>query len=332
MGIKLSFCIPTYNFADFIGETLESIIIQATDEVEIIIVDGGSADNTREIVESYQKKLPRILYFQREKNIGVDKDLAKTAELATGDYCWFMSSDDRLNPGAVKRLLDEISCGCDIYLCNRMECDFNLRPIRKRLWLSPGTTDKVFDFTRRNELIAYLGVSRSIGALFSYCSSIIFNRRKWSRVNCPELFMGTGYAHVYRLFSFIGIECKIKYIKDALVSCRGDNDSFLANGPVKRFMLDIDGYRILADSFFGNDPELRIAFLSVLRQEVRLHYLIKIRSSVGDKELWGTIEKKLISCGYSPLTLLLARKVGALKLLVSAAFYIKHKIENMLVL
>ena len=55
MGIKLSFCIPTYNFADFIGETLESIIIQATDEVAVIIVDGGSTDNTREIVESYQK-------------------------------------------------------------------------------------------------------------------------------------------------------------------------------------------------------------------------------------------------------------------------------------
>mgnify|MGYP001587417911 CR=1 FL=1 len=331
MGIKLSFCIPTYNFADFIGETLESIIIQATDEVAVIIVDGGSTDNTREIVESYQKKFPRILYFLRDKNIGVDRDLAKTVELATGDYCWFMSSDDKLSPGAIKKVLDEIKYGHDIYLCNRMECDFNLRPIRKRLWFSPGTADKVFDFTGRNELIAYLGSSRSIGALFSYCSSIIFNRQKWNKVNCPELFMETGYAHVYRLFSFTGIECKIKYIKDALVLCRGDNDSFLANGLVRRFMLDIDGYRLLADNLFNNDPELRIAFLSVLRREVRLHYLIKVRSSAGDMGLWGMIEKKLISCGYSPLTLCVARKVGALKLFVSAAFYIKHKIEDMLV-
>ena len=67
---------------------------------------------------------------------------------------------------------------------------------------------------------------------------------------------------------------------------------FLANGLVRRFMLDIDGYRLLADNLFNNDPELRIAFLSVLRREVRLHYLIKVRSSAGDMGLWGMIEKK----------------------------------------
>ncbi len=49
----LSICIATYNRAEYIGETLESIIPQVTDEVEIVIVDGASTDNTSSVVKHY---------------------------------------------------------------------------------------------------------------------------------------------------------------------------------------------------------------------------------------------------------------------------------------
>ncbi len=113
MEIKLSFCIPTYNFANFIGVTLDSIISQATDEVEIVIIDGASTDNTKEVVMEYKKRFPRINYFLRDKNFGVDMDMAKSVELANGEYCWFMSSDDELKPQAVKRIMEEIKSGYD---------------------------------------------------------------------------------------------------------------------------------------------------------------------------------------------------------------------------
>ena len=57
-NIRLSVCIPTYNFGEFIGETLESIVGQATDEVDIIIVDGASTDNTEQVVHQIQKTIP----------------------------------------------------------------------------------------------------------------------------------------------------------------------------------------------------------------------------------------------------------------------------------
>ena len=53
--IRLSICIPTYNFGEFIGATLQSIIKQATDEVEIVVVDGASTDNTAEVVRAFQR-------------------------------------------------------------------------------------------------------------------------------------------------------------------------------------------------------------------------------------------------------------------------------------
>src|SRR3989442_15786016 len=69
---KLSICIATLNRAAFIGQTLESIIGQATDEVEIVVADGASSDNTEEVVRSYQRRFPRLNYLRLEARGGVD--------------------------------------------------------------------------------------------------------------------------------------------------------------------------------------------------------------------------------------------------------------------
>ncbi len=107
--IKLSFCIPTLNRALFIGETLDSLISQVTDEVEIVIVDGASTDGTEEIVREYQQKCPQIHYFKHEKNMGVDRDYNSAVEYAQGEYCWIMTDDDLLKPGAVETVIKALS-------------------------------------------------------------------------------------------------------------------------------------------------------------------------------------------------------------------------------
>lgn len=94
-NIRLSFCIPTLNRGAFIGETLESIVSQATDEVEIVIVDGGSRDNTQEVVCQYQQRFPRLRYVRDDGQKtgssgsapsanGFDRDCNRAVELAQG--------------------------------------------------------------------------------------------------------------------------------------------------------------------------------------------------------------------------------------------------------
>ena len=100
---------PTYNRADFIGATLESIISQASDEVEIVILDGGSSDNTEEVITAYQKKFSRIRYYRQDFKGGLDRDLSTAIEKAKGEYCWLMPDDDLLKQGAIKTVLDEIN-------------------------------------------------------------------------------------------------------------------------------------------------------------------------------------------------------------------------------
>lgn len=299
---RLSFCIPTYNFGAFIGETLESIISQASGGVEIIVVDGASTDNTKEVVHGFQKRFDPLIYYCREKNMGVDADLAKAVELASGDYCWLMSSDDVLVPGAVSRMTSELEHGHDIYLCNRKECDLDLNPVRIRRWLQKNTEDATFVLSDRLQLLNYLNKAESLGAFFSYISSIILLRNKWGLVEHDEKLTGTNYAHVYRLFSFIKNGCTLKYIYDALVLCRGGNDSFQRNGPIKRVTIDLEGYHLLAEKLF-HEADLRDAFKSVMQRQYRLAMLIWLRNCATDLEEWRHLKSRFLEFGYKKSTL-----------------------------
>src|SRR2546422_10201090 len=97
--IRLSICMPTYNFGRFIGDALESILRQAADDVEIVVLDGASTDNTSEGVRSFQARFPRLHYHRRDRRGGSDRGKATGGELADGGYCWVLSQDDTLDGG-----------------------------------------------------------------------------------------------------------------------------------------------------------------------------------------------------------------------------------------
>ena len=114
MKYRLSICIPTLNRAAYISETLNSIVSQINEQVEVVIVDGGSKDGTEEIVKSYQGKFPQIRFFRSEADGsgpsigGFDRDCNLAVELSQGEYCWLMTDDDLLLPGAIQKILHEI--------------------------------------------------------------------------------------------------------------------------------------------------------------------------------------------------------------------------------
>lgn len=323
---RLSICIPTYNFGEFIGETLESIVCQATEDVEIVIVDGASTDNTGQVIQEFQQKFPRIHYHLREVNMGVDRDLAKAVELAQADYCWLMSSDDVLLPGAVGRILDEIRSAYAVYLCNRIDCDRDLNPIREKRWLSKGPRERVFDLSSESGLLAYFDEARSLGALFSYISTIVFARRRWNTIAYDEGLTGTHYAHVYRLFSALRLAPSLKYLDYPLVWCRGYNDSFAASGYARRMLIDIVGYDTLAQKLF-DEVAIREAFKSVLQREYAWYVLAGFRHKVGDSSTWAGLESRLLAYGFSRNKLILARLLGSLGVIVRLGRAVRNVVD-----
>lgn len=104
----LTIAIPTYNRAHLLDLCLCRIIDQARsspDEIEVIVSDNGSTDNTRDIVSSYFELFPSLRYYANERNLGPDFNFAKCFDLARADYVWIFSDDDLLLPRAIERIL-----------------------------------------------------------------------------------------------------------------------------------------------------------------------------------------------------------------------------------
>lgn len=326
MQPKLSICIPTYNRASYLDECLNSIISQVNDNIEIVISDNASTDDTKEIISKYQKIFPNIIYHRWLKNMGFDKNILKVVEIATGDYCWLMGSDDALGQNAIKKIARELESKCDVYLCNRTECNINLNPQREKLWLSQTTKDQIFNFSNKIQLLDYLNKSRSLGALFSFISSIIVKKEVWSQVNYNKELSAKGYAHVFMLLSLMNSGIKLKYISDPrIILCRLGNDEFNKNDLLGRFLFDIDGYEKMAKSFPG---DIYKNILRILTCEYKLPRIAKIRNSITDPKTWHKTKERLIKIGFKKRNLKISEILGSSSILILSCLTFKRYLDK----
>lgn len=91
--IKITVIVPIFNMEKYIRTCLESILEQTLKEIEIICIDDGSTDHTREIISCFQKQHQSIIYVKQEnRGAGPARNLGM--ELATGKYLAFMDADD----------------------------------------------------------------------------------------------------------------------------------------------------------------------------------------------------------------------------------------------
>lgn len=91
---RVSVITPVYNVEKYIDKTLESIFAQTYKDIEIVLVDDCSKDNSAQIIARYKEKHPEIIYFLQPKNMGAGAARNKALELASGQYVAFLDSDD----------------------------------------------------------------------------------------------------------------------------------------------------------------------------------------------------------------------------------------------
>ncbi len=279
MTMKLSICMPTYNFGPFISETLDSIVPQLEEGVEIIILDGGSTDNTSEIVAAYSKNYPQIKYVHQENRGGIDRDMSRSIECSTGEYFWLFSSDDIMNKGAIKYALDKIKSGLDVYLCGLTLCDKEMNIICEHK-VSNAEAEEVFDLTNKIDREKYFKQAITTTAFFSFMGSLIMRRSWWDKYPFDEKYDRTCWAHVARMMNHIKDGFRLKYLKESLQLKRGDNDSFMDKGLVHRYAIAIDGYHFIADQIFGNESIEAYHLRRVIAYEYSPKAMIYIKSAL----------------------------------------------------
>lgn len=250
--MKLSICIPTYNFGAFIGATLDSVLADRPIGVEVVVLDGGSTDDTSVVVDSYARRFPDVRYVRNPARGGIDADMAATMDLAAGEYCWLFSADDLMKSAAVKRILAEIESGYDLYLAGLTICDGQMNVLGEHpvLEAAPGSLYRLDDEDQRRD---YFCRALTTTAFFSFMGSIVIKRTRWKQVQLDPDFVGSCWAHVVRILRLIPRGLTVKYLGESFLLKRGDNDSFMDRGIAYRFAIAIDGYHRIAASVFGKD-------------------------------------------------------------------------------
>lgn len=103
----LSIVVPVFNGAPYIEECLESILCELSgsewkDEIEVVVVDDGSTDNTKDVLLTYTKKGVSVV---RQDHQGVLAARAKGLTISKGEWIWFVDSDDLIPCGALKNVI-----------------------------------------------------------------------------------------------------------------------------------------------------------------------------------------------------------------------------------
>ena len=118
---KISIIIPTFNSEKYLKECIESAIKQTLKDIEIIIVDSISQDNTIPIIKKYMQQDKRIQFNQREKEfVGASRNAA--LKNATGEYIMFLDSDDELDINACEIAYNKITTD---NTCQMVEFDYS---------------------------------------------------------------------------------------------------------------------------------------------------------------------------------------------------------------
>lgn len=112
-NIKVSIIVPVYNVEKFIDNCIQSLINQTYQNIEIILLNDGSKDNSLEKIKEWEKKYPKKIKCESHKNIGVGMTRNKGIDLATGEYLTFVDSDDYLDNDFIETLVNNID-DCDI--------------------------------------------------------------------------------------------------------------------------------------------------------------------------------------------------------------------------
>ena len=120
----ISVILPTYNRAYCLEASMNSVLNQSYPDLELIIVDDGSDDGTKELVENMQQTDPRVRYFYTQINQGAAAARNYGIERASGDYLAFQDSDDLWRPEKLSLQMKQMDEKGADFCYHEVQCNF----------------------------------------------------------------------------------------------------------------------------------------------------------------------------------------------------------------
>ena len=217
----VSFVIPTYNRAAWLGKTLHSVLNQTYQDFEIIVVDDGSTDGTAQLVQSFSS----IQYILLKENYGVSRARNEGLIMAKGRYICFLDSDDLWDKNKLQTQVQYMEKNMDCLVCYTDE-----------IWIRRGV--------RVNPMKKHQKYS---GDIFRHClplcivspSSVMLRAGLFNEVgNFDESLPA---CEDYDLWLRIALKCEFHFIKEPLIIKHGGHADQLS-----RKYWGMDRFRVIA--------------------------------------------------------------------------------------
>lgn len=266
MGTKIGFCIPTYNRSTLLNQCLKRIFSEGYHDIEVVIVDGGSIDETSLVIKSYIDSGYDVKYFKRDLRCGVDLDIIKCIELSSADFCWLFSDDDLLEVDAFNAIksIVEIHPSAAGFSLNYQAYDSSLNYKVKTI---PANVNS--PYTKIPLVMTIDKTFINLGQHLGFISSQIVNRKLWLEVTKKYDYMKfcNSWIIIYMIGKMLQINNCWVYIPLKAVRCRTGNDSFLANHGIygRQIIAHVNYLEVIADLFSING----IVYKSICKNMIR---------------------------------------------------------------
>lgn len=217
----VSVIMPTYNSADFVQASIESVLNQSYRSLELIVIDDCSTDNTRDLVQALEQKDPRVRLLVLDNNEGAGAARNKGVEFATGNYIAFLDSDDIWMENKLAYQIDFMNTTGAVFTCTDYSIiDEKGHPTggyrksktkydyRRLLRHTPGNSTVVYNadklgktyippIRKRNDYVMWLAVIKKAGELRGISNNLTRYRSRQGGLSSNKLSLVRYHWEIY---------------------------------------------------------------------------------------------------------------------------------------
>ena len=225
MKIKVSVIVPVYNVENFIDKCLNSLVNQTLKQIEILVINDGSPDNSQKIIDEYVKKYPEKVKSFIKENGGQGSARNVGIENAVGEYISFVDSDDWLDLETLEEMYNIAKKEkSEIVICDMVDhydekiIYHNCTKYNSVFEVTPSACNKIF---KKNLIKDVKFLSKLWYEDFNFTIKLLFNTKKISNIskgfyhcNCGHISTMNNNNSRKNLDMLIVLDDIIKYLKE----------------------------------------------------------------------------------------------------------------------
>ena len=280
----LSICIPTYNRSEMLETCLQAIYHSIVDlkNVEIIVSDNASVDNTKFILDKWKVCIPHMRVFVQDINLGAEGNFFFLATRASGEYLWVFGDDDRFNTDTIGYVLSKLQDEplTDVLILNFRIYSKDFISVKRPMGLKVKGN---IVYNDKNKVLSKFGLN------LGYISSIVVRRSIFLETSY-EKYMSlakTGFAFAFAIYNGLHYFSRVEYVARPMFDNRAENSNaynwydYFVKGSSQIFdELVKSGYSLSSN---------RSAKKNVIKQFIIHDILVRKRDETMPENLWSLL-------------------------------------------